>query len=87
MKDYLSLKKPSTRRVLKNDHKFIKIHRNEATVQIIGFTGKLAPNKAGMGHSVNKVMATVFCDAHIIIQIDYPHTGKPIKDEHFSYSI
>ena len=46
--------------------------------------GKLAPKKAKVNLSANKVMATVFRDTHGIIHIDYPQMGRTLNGEYYA---
>lgn len=46
--------------------------------------GESAPKKVKTIQFAGKVMASVFCDARGIINIDYPQKGKTINDEYYA---
>ena len=46
--------------------------------------GELAPKKAKVGLSANKVMATVFWNARGVIHIDYLPKGRTINGEYYT---
>ena len=54
--------------------------RNQAPVRTVGFFGQIGK----VGFSVNKVMMTVFWDAHGIIHIDYLQKGRTINGEYYA---